>query len=170
MGVWLSMSLLPRIFQNWNCEINNFSIFVYLILFFWEQQRWEWDGPSEGCPCFQKWFTLLTHLFPIHLFSTPWKHQKPDDFLFSGGTERVHWHKWLKIILVAPATSTIVRISFSTLKRVKPSILSTRPDHLLMIHIYNNELDEIDIKLIISKFIKVKQSKIATFGLIICLL
>ena len=76
--------------------------------------------------------------------------------MFSGVTERVHWHKWLKIILIAPATSRIVRISFSTLKRVKPSILSTRLNHLLMIHIYNNEPDEIEIKLIINKFIKVK--------------
>ena len=29
----------------------------------------------------------LTHLFPVHLFSTPWKH------LYSGGTERVHWER-----------------------------------------------------------------------------
>ena len=33
----------------------------------------------------------LTHLFPMHSFSTPWKHQKTLQFLmFSGGRERVH--------------------------------------------------------------------------------
>ena len=40
-----------------------------------------------------------------------------------------------------------------------------------MIHIYKDELDEIDIKLItnefIKEFIKVKESRIVTFGLLI---
>ena len=36
-----------------------------------------------------------------------------------------------------------------------------------MIHIYEDELDEIDIKLITNEFIKVKESRIATFGLLI---
>ena len=36
-----------------------------------------------------------------------------------------------------------------------------------MIPIYKNELDEIDIKLITNKFIKVKESRIVTFGLLI---
>ena len=42
-----------------------------------------------------------------------------------------------------------------------------------MIHIYKDELDEIDIKLITNEFIKVKESRIVTFGLLIlriCLL
>ena len=42
-----------------------------------------------------------------------------------------------------------------------------------MIHIYEDELDEIDIKLITNEFIKVKESRIVTFGLLIvriCLL
>ena len=42
-----------------------------------------------------------------------------------------------------------------------------------MIHIYKNELDEIDIKLITNEFVKVKESRIVTFGLLIlkvCLL
>ena len=36
----------------------------------------------------------LTHSFPMHYFSTPWKHQKI--LLFSGvsgGRERVHWER-----------------------------------------------------------------------------
>ena len=40
---------------------------------------------------------ILTHLFPIHPFSSAWKHKKIQGFLmFSGGTggrERVHWEK-----------------------------------------------------------------------------
>ena len=36
-----------------------------------------------------------------------------------------------------------------------------------MIHIYKDELDEINIKLITNKFIKVRQSRIVTFGLLI---
>ena len=42
-----------------------------------------------------------------------------------------------------------------------------------MIHIYKDELDETNIKLIKNEFIKVKETKIATFGLLIlriCLL
>ena len=34
----------------------------------------------------------LTYLFPVHPFSTPWKHQKTPGFLmFSRGRERMHW-------------------------------------------------------------------------------
>ena len=33
-----------------------------------------------------------------------------------------------------------------------------------MIHIYKDELDEIDIKLITNEFIKVKKSRIVSFG------
>ena len=42
-----------------------------------------------------------------------------------------------------------------------------------MIHIYEDKLDKIDIKLITNEFIKVKESRIVTFGLLIlriCLL
>ena len=40
----------------------------------------------------------LTHLFPIHPSSTPWKHQKTQHgfLMFSGGRERVHWEKMCK--------------------------------------------------------------------------
>ena len=37
---------------------------------------------------------LLIHSFPMHPFSTPWKHQKT--LRFSGGRERVHWEQWAK--------------------------------------------------------------------------
>ena len=57
----------------------------------------------------------------------------------------------------------------STLKRVKISALSimtgSRLDHLLMILICNEELDEINIKIRTNKLIKEKESRIATLGL-----
>ena len=75
----------------------------------------------------------------------------------------------IKIILIAPATNAISERSFSTLKRVRTSIRSTMTDsrlnHLLLIHIYKEELDEIDIKVITDEFIKIEESRIATFGL-----
>ena len=75
----------------------------------------------------------------------------------------------IKIILIAPATNSISESSFSSLKRVKTSTHSTmtgsRLNHLLLIQIYKEELDEIDIKLITNEFIKIKESRIATFGL-----
>ena len=40
-----------------------------------------------------------------------------------------------------------------------------KPNHLLIILIYNKELDEINIKLRTNKLIKEKESIIATFGL-----
>ena len=36
-----------------------------------------------------------------------------------------------------------------------------------MIHIYEGELDEIELKLITNEFIKKKESRIVTFGLLI---
>ena len=37
----------------------------------------------------------LTHSFPMHPFSTPWKHQKTLRFsdVFREGRERVHWEQ-----------------------------------------------------------------------------
>ena len=56
----------------------------------------------------------------------------------------------IKVNLVAPATNAFLKRSFSTLKRAKTSILSTstgsRLNHLLLILIYKEELDEINIK------------------------
>ena len=66
------------------------------------------------------------------------------------------WFYLINIILIASTTYAISEINFSTLKRVKTSILSTMTDsrlnHLLMIHTYSEELHKINIKLIINKF------------------
>ena len=77
-------------------------------------------------------------------------------------SEVIHFNN---IILIAPITNAI---SVST--KVKTSIRSIMADsrlknHLLMMHIYKEELDETDIKLITNEFIKVKESRIDTFGL-----
>ena len=58
----------------------------------------------------------------------------------------------IKIILIAPATYTILKcISISTLKRVKTSTFFTMTDnrlnHPLMVRIYNDKLDETNLKL-----------------------
>ena len=63
------------------------------------------------------------------------------------------------MILIAPAT----------LKSFKTSTFFTMTDsklnHLLMILIYNEELDEINVKLKTNKLMKEKESRIATFWL-----
>ena len=41
----------------------------------------------------------------------------------------------------------------------------SRLNHLKMTHIYKAELDEIDMKLMMNKFIKVKKSRTAIFRL-----
>ena len=39
-------------------------------------------------------FCVLTHLFPMQHFSTPWKHQKTVRLsIFSGGGKRVYWEQ-----------------------------------------------------------------------------
>ena len=55
------------------------------------------------------------------------------------------------------------------MKSFKTSTFFTMTDsklnHLLMILIYNEELDEINVKLRTNKLMKEKESRIATFGL-----
>ena len=54
----------------------------------------------------------ITHLFPVHLFSAPWK-----GFLgFSGGWERVHWNKWVNANIAIYTTSVIRQKCKSHLK------------------------------------------------------
>ena len=73
----------------------------------------------------------------------------------------------IKIILIASATYTILKnISISILKRVKTTFFTmtdSRLDHLLLVLVYIDELDEINIK-IMKNLIKAKDFRIATFG------
>ena len=42
---------------------------------------------------------VLTHLFPMHPFSTPWKHQKTDRICFQGVEKGCIGDKWVKEIM-----------------------------------------------------------------------
>ena len=92
-------------------------------------------------------------------------------------TKSVHWKTflspevihWIEIILTALATNAISEWSFSKLKMVKTSILSSmtgsRLHHLLTVDIYSEELNKTDLRLITNGYMRVKESRTATFGL-----
>ena len=63
----------------------------------------------------------------------------------------------IKIILIAPVTLKRFKTTFFTMT-------DSKLNHLLMKLIYNEELDEINIKLRTKKLYK-EESRIATFGL-----
>ena len=64
----------------------------------------------------------------------------------------------IKIILIAPATQKSFKTTFFTMR-------DSKLNHLLMILIYNEELEEINIKLKINKLIKDKECRIPTFDM-----
>ena len=77
--------------------------------------------------------------------------------------------KLTKLILVAPATNAISERSFSTLKRLKTCLRSTmtnnRLNHLMLLHVYQDEVDCLDMKQITNDFVSRKESRIINFGL-----
>ena len=77
-----------------------------------------------------------------------------------------------KIILITPVTTVNSARNFLTLKKVETSLLSTmadsRPNHHFMIHLYKEELDEIDIISITNEFVTVKKSRIGSFIAFVC--
>ena len=68
-----------------------------------QEIRWNYGilRSVSFCKCKFEWrisqILLLNHLFPIHPFCTPWKHQKILRFygflMFSGGREKGHWEQ-----------------------------------------------------------------------------
>ena len=74
-----------------------------------------------------------------------------NNYLFS---EVIHE---IKIILIAPATLKSFKTFFT--------MTGSKRSHLLMILIYSEELDKINIKRRTNKLIKEKESRIATFRL-----
>ena len=48
--------------------------------------------------CAQRGRRWLTHLFPMHPFSTPWKHQKTLQFCFQGVEKGFFGNKWVNIV------------------------------------------------------------------------
>ena len=55
--------------------------------------------------------TLLTYLFPLYPFSTPWKHQKKGFLLFLGGRERVHWEQMDMFINYRPIFEVLCKLT-----------------------------------------------------------
>ena len=78
--------------------------------------------------------------------------------------------KLIKLILVAPATNAISEQSFSALKRLKTKMTSTmhnnRLNHLIVLHVYQDEIDKVDIREIANEFISRKDSRKERFSLL----
>ena len=78
--------------------------------------------------------------------------------------------KLTKLILVAPATNAISERSFSALKRLKTKMRSTmynnRLHHLMVFHVYQDEIDKFDIRERANEFISRKDSRKERFSLL----
>ena len=74
----------------------------------------------------------------------------------------------IKLILVAPATNAISERSFSALKRIKTYLRSTmkcaRLNHMMVLHVHKEMLDNIDLKVIANEFSESKQNRMNIFG------
>ena len=93
-------------------------------------------------------------------------------------TKSVHWKTflspevihWIEIILTALATNAISEWSFSTLKVVKTSILSSmtgsRLHHLLTVDIYSEKLNKTDLRLIPTATCEWKSPELLLLGCI----
>ena len=148
MGMTLKVWILLCIW------LSNFFLVIGYIFVFINTKSMPWNY----FPVFRS--DSLAHFFPMHPFSIPWK-----DHLFSGVEKRCIGNKWVKVILIAPATKTILKSSFSKSMKAKTPIISTikdsRLNHFLMKLIYNEELEETDTKFITNE-LKVKESRIIT--------
>ena len=128
MGMTLKVWILLCIW------LSNFFLVIGYIFVFINTKSMPWNY----FPVFRS--DSLAHFFPMHPFSIPWK-----DHLFSGVEKRCIGNKWVKVILIAPATKTILKSSFSTLMKAKAPILSTMKDsrlnYLLMkLHLFMKNL------------------------------
>ena len=78
--------------------------------------------------------------------------------------------KLIKLILVAPATNAISERSFSALKRLKTKTRSkmhnNRLNHLMVLHVYQDEIGKVDIGEIANEFISRKHSRKERFSLL----
>ena len=78
--------------------------------------------------------------------------------------------KLIKLILVAPATNSISKRSFSALKRLKTKMrsmmLNNCLNHLMVLHVYHNKIDKVDIREIANEFISRKDSRKERFSLL----
>ena len=71
---------------------------------------------------------------------------------------------------MVPATNAISEQSFSALKRLKTKMRSTmhnnRRSDLMVLHVYQDEIDKIDIREIANEFISRKDSRKERFSLL----
>ena len=76
------------------CEISKNTVSPFPgNIFFWGTASGYFNTYSNVLYALKLCFSL-NHSFPMHLFSTFWKHQKTLGFLmFSGNREKVHWEK-----------------------------------------------------------------------------
>ena len=78
--------------------------------------------------------------------------------------------KLINLILVTPATNAISERSFSALQRLKTKMRSTmhnnRLNHLIVLHVYQDEIDKVDICEIVNEFISRKDSRKDRFNLL----
>ena len=69
-----------------------------------------------------------------------------------------------------PATNAISERSFSALKRLKTKMRSAmhndRLNYLMLLHVYQDEIDKVNIREIANKFISRKDSRKERFSLI----
>ena len=74
----------------------------------------------------------------------------------------------VNLILVMPATNSTSERSFSKLKLIKTYLRSTmgqsRLNHLVILSIYKEKLDELDLDIPIMEFIKKNESRCSIFG------
>ena len=74
----------------------------------------------------------------------------------------------VRLILVLPATNAVSERSFSTMRRIKSYLRSTtgqaRLNHLMLLNIYIEKLDGLDLKVIANEFVRESEHRQRLFG------
>ena len=74
----------------------------------------------------------------------------------------------VRLILVMPATNAANERSFSTMRRIKSYLRSTmgqaRLNHVMVLHIYQEQLDELDLTAIANEFVSCCEHCLRYFG------
>ena len=73
-----------------------------------------------------------------------------------------------QLIIVMPATNAASKHSFSVLHRIKSYLRSTmtqlRLNHLMILNIYKEALDDMDLKSIANEFVQGNEHRLSVFG------
>ena len=76
--------------------------------------------------------------------------------------------KVARLILVMPASNAVSERSFSTMRRIKSYLRSTmgqaRLNHAMVLSIYKEQLDELDLKTIANEFVSSSEHRLRFFG------